>query len=144
MIDISRVLEMDGTTMWDSIKYLVISLVKTASRNSLWTPMMDKFKARIMAWGTNWLNKAGKLILINSVLTAMPIYQASILLAPKGIVKDIDRLLRKFLWEGGRNKGRKMHLSVGIRSKPQRWKEGWKSNMWPCKMWPWEERFSGK
>ena len=40
----------------------------------------------------------------------MPIYQASILLAPKGIVKDIDRLLRKFLWEGGRNEGRKMHL----------------------------------
>ena len=32
------------------------------------------------------------------------------LLAPKGIVKDIDNLLRKFLWEGGRNTGRKMHL----------------------------------
>ena len=40
----------------------------------------------------------------------MPIYQASILLAPKGIVKDIERLLRKFLWEGGRSEGRKMHL----------------------------------
>ena len=50
MIDISRVLEMDGTTMWDSIKYLGILLIKIASRNSLWTPMMDKLKARIMAW----------------------------------------------------------------------------------------------
>ena len=74
MTDISRVLEMDGTIMWDSIKYLGIPLVKSASRNILWTPMMDKLKARIMAWGTNWLNKVGKLILINSVLTAMPIY----------------------------------------------------------------------
>ena len=63
MLDIYRVLEMDGTTTWDSIKYLRVPLVKTAPRNSLWMPIMDKLKARIMAWGTNWLNKAGKLIL---------------------------------------------------------------------------------
>ena len=57
-------------------------------------PLMDKLKARIMAWGATWLNKAGKTILINYVLTSLPVYQASILLAPKGIVKDIDNLLR--------------------------------------------------
>jgi hypothetical protein len=67
-------------------------------------------KTKILAWGTTWLNKAGKLILINSVLTSLPVYQASILLAPRGIVRDIDNILRKFLWEGGRNEGEKMHL----------------------------------
>ena len=97
MIDISRALEMEGTSVWESIKYLGIPLVRAAPRSSLWTPLMDKLKARIMAWGATWLNKAGKLILINSVLTSLPIYQASILLAPKGIVKDMDSLLRKFL-----------------------------------------------
>ena len=97
MTDISRALEMEGTSMWESIKYLGIMLVKAAPRRSLWMPLLDKLKAKIMAWGATWLNKAGKTILINFVLTSLPIYQASILLAPKGIVKDIDSLLRKFL-----------------------------------------------
>ena len=35
MIDISRALEMEGTTVWESIKYLGIPLVRTAPRKSL-------------------------------------------------------------------------------------------------------------
>ena len=97
MIDIARALEMEGTSMWESIKYLGIPLVRAAPRSSLWMPLLDKLKARMMSWGATWLNKAGKIILINYVLTSLPVYQASILLAPKGIVKDIDSLLRKFL-----------------------------------------------
>jgi hypothetical protein len=109
MIGISRVLEMEGTSTWESIKYLETPLVKAAPRSILWLPLLDK-KARIFAWGATWLNKAGKLILINFVLTSLPVYQASILLALRGIVRDIDSILRKFLWEGGRNEGEKMHL----------------------------------
>ena len=110
MIGISRVLEMEGTSTWESIKYLGIMLVKAAPRSNLWLPLLDKMKAMILAWGGTWLNKVGKLILINSVLTSLPVFQTSILLAPRGIVRDIDNILRKFLWEGGRNEGKKMHL----------------------------------
>ena len=74
MTEISRTLEMDGTSKWDSIKYLGIPLVKVAPRKSLWMPLMDKIKAKLMAWGVSWLNKAGKIILINSVLTSLPVY----------------------------------------------------------------------
>jgi exonuclease III len=110
MLDISRILEMEGTTAWDSINYLGIPLVKAPPRNSLWLPMIDKLKRKIQSWGASWLNKAGKLVLINSVLTAMPIYQASSLLAPKGILFQIDKLLRRFLWEGGKKGEGKIHL----------------------------------
>jgi len=74
MIGISRVLEMERTSTWESIKYLGIPLVKATPRSSLWLPLMNKMKTRILAWGTTWLNKAGKLILINLVLTSLPIY----------------------------------------------------------------------
>ena len=74
MTDISRVMEMDGTSTWDSIKYLGIPLVKATPRRSLWMPLVDKLKAKIMAWGASWLNKAGKSILINSILTSLPVY----------------------------------------------------------------------
>ena len=60
--------------------------------------------------GATWLNKAGKVILMNSVLTSLPIYQCSVLLAPKTITNRINELLRRFLWEGGRNCEEKLHL----------------------------------
>ena len=40
----------------------------------------------------------------------MQIYQASILLAPKAIINQLDVLLRRFLWEGGKNGEKKIHL----------------------------------
>jgi hypothetical protein len=86
MIGISRALEMEGNSTWESIKYLGIPLVKEAPRSSPRLPLMDKMKTRILASRTTWMNKAGKLILINVVLTSLPVYQASILFAPRGIV----------------------------------------------------------
>ena len=61
-------------------------------------------------WGGNWLNKAGKVILMNSVLISLPIFQCSMLLAPKTITAKINELLCRFLWEGGRNNEKKLHL----------------------------------
>jgi hypothetical protein len=110
MIGISRVLEMEGASTWESIKYLGIPLVKEAPRSNLCLPLLDKMKAMILAWGATWLNKVGKLILINSVLTSLLVYHTSIILAPRGFVRDINNILRKFLWEEGRNEGKKMHL----------------------------------
>jgi hypothetical protein len=134
MIGISRALEMEGNSTWESIKYLGIPLVKEAPRSSPRLPLMDKMKTRILASGTTWMNKDGKLILINVVLTSLPVYQASILFSPRGIVREIDNILRKFLWEGGRNEGKKCTYSVGIRLKPLGWKVGYKSKMWPLKI----------
>ena len=50
MINIYRALEMEGTSTWDSIKYLGILLVKAVPRRSLWIPLVDKLKAKITAW----------------------------------------------------------------------------------------------
>jgi hypothetical protein len=47
---------------------------------------------------------------MNSVITNLPIYQCSILLAPKTITNKIYELFRRFLWEGGKNCERKLHL----------------------------------
>ena len=47
---------------------------------------------------------------MSSVLASIPIYQCSVLLAPKTITNKITELLRRFLWEGGRNNEKKLHL----------------------------------
>ena len=73
-------------------------------------PMLDKLKLRIQAWGASWLNNAGKVILMKFVLISLPIYQNSILLALKTFINKVDGLLRRFLWEGGKNNERRLHL----------------------------------
>jgi hypothetical protein len=67
-------------------------------------------KLCIQAWEETWLNLAGNVVLLKSILTSLPIYQNSILLAPKTIFNKIDTLLRRFLWEGGKQSERKLHL----------------------------------
>jgi hypothetical protein len=60
--------------------------------------------------GANWLNLAGKVVLIKAALASIPIYQSSLLLAPVSIIQKIEAMHRCFLWEGGKQSGRKLHL----------------------------------
>ena len=75
-----------------------------------WLTLLEKLKLCIQAWGATWLNLAGKMVLLKSVLNSLPIYQNSILLSPKSITLKIGGLLRIFLWQGGRKNERKIHL----------------------------------
>jgi hypothetical protein len=61
-------------------------------------------------WGAFWLNLAGRTVLIKSVLSALPIFQFSSLLAPQNVKNSISILLRRFLWEGGKTDKKKYHL----------------------------------
>jgi hypothetical protein len=56
------------------------------------------------------LNPAGRVVLIKSVLSSYPIFQFSALHAPVGIKKAMARLIRKFLWQGGKDNGKKIHM----------------------------------
>jgi hypothetical protein len=99
MVEISRILEMEGETQWESVKYLGVPIFKSKPKYSHWSPVIDKIKTIIQAWGASWLNLAGKLVFLKSVLASIPIYQSSILLAPSGCIRQIESLLRRFLWK---------------------------------------------
>ena len=51
-----------------------------------------------------WLNFAGRVILIKALLAALPIYQYAIIMAPASAHKQMDLILRSFLWWGGNKK----------------------------------------
>ena len=53
---------------------------------------------------------ASKMVLIKAVLSALPLFQYSLLLAPKSITAQISKLLRDFLWNGGKGNQNKLHL----------------------------------
>lgn len=49
------------------------------------------------------------MVLIKAVLSALPIFQVSVSVLPKGIKSKIHGLIGKFMW-GGSEYGRKLHL----------------------------------
>ena len=101
---------MEGTTDWESFIYLGIPICKNKVKSANWDSILDKIKSKIQNWNANWLNLAGKTVLIKAVLNSMPIYHSSIMLAPGMVIRKIEALLRKFIWEGGKGNERKLHL----------------------------------
>jgi hypothetical protein len=110
MRSISRILGMEGHTNWDSFTYLGVPISKTNPKATHWNQLLEKLRNRISSWGANWLNLAGRIVLLKSVLASVPIYRNSLLLAPGSIVTKLEVLQRKFLWEGGKQTNKRAHL----------------------------------
>ena len=52
----------------------------------------------------------GRVILIKALLAALPIYQYAIILAPASAYKQMELILRSFLWHGGKQENKKFSL----------------------------------
>lgn len=50
--------------------------------------LLSKTQAKLSAWGKNHLSMAGRLTLVNSVLTAIPSYQMQSSFLPEHVVKQ--------------------------------------------------------
>lgn len=57
------------------------------------TKQVQRVQARYLYLG-------GRITLINLVLSAMPLYKASVYKIPMWIIKTIDKACRRFLWVG--------------------------------------------
>eukprot|EP00253_Pinus_taeda_P004415 PITA_04415 len=107
---ITSILGFKGSTEWDRFTYLGLPIISGINKRALWNGIISKMKKKIAAWGGHWLTKGGKVILIKSVLSAYPIFQAAFLLAPRKVMEQISKLLREFLWQGGKGNERRFHL----------------------------------
>lgn len=105
-----RCLGFVATKDWTSFKYLGLPIFLKRPYRRDWLPQVEKFKIRLQAWGINWLNMAGKTILIKYVLSSLPLFQFSALLAPNGILQKMEKHLRYFFWKGGKNNERRFPL----------------------------------
>jgi hypothetical protein len=86
MMEIAIVLGMEDCTEWDAFKYLGVPIFNSTPRTSHWNLMIHKIKNKITSWGASWLNLASKVVLIKVILSSIPIYQSSLLLAPASII----------------------------------------------------------
>lgn len=87
-------------------KYLGLPLGANPGRSSTWKPILDKFKQKLPTWKRRLLSFAGRLTLIKSVMSNLPIYYQSLFKIPVGVAKAIDKiqdptLEEKFTWCDG-------------------------------------------
>jgi hypothetical protein len=92
------------------MKYLGVPIDDKKLCKSLWLPTVEKVEKKLGAWQGKFLSLGGRLVLINSSLTNVPLYMLSMYKAPNFIVKNIDIFRKRLLWQGGNTK-RKYHLA---------------------------------
>lgn len=65
----------------------------------------EKMSSRLASWKHRLLNKAGRVALASSVLTAIPSYYMQVCWLPQSVCSHIDKISRDFIWKGSQNKG---------------------------------------
>ncbi|GJY64018.1 hypothetical protein Tco_0465478, partial [Tanacetum coccineum] len=81
--------------------YLGVPLISSRLLNQDCKFLLEKARNRIEDWKNKSLSFAGRLQLCKSVISSMYVYWASVLMIPKGILLDIQQLMRGFLWCNG-------------------------------------------
>ena len=85
-------------------KYLGIPMTHRRLRNSEWQSVIDRFEKRLSSWKSKLLSSGGRLVLINSVLSSLPIFMMSFFEVPAGVLQKLDAIRSRFYWQGGHSK----------------------------------------
>ncbi|KAL2228422.1 UNVERIFIED_CONTAM: hypothetical protein Sindi_1821900 [Sesamum indicum] len=87
------------------MRYLGLPLISSRLSLSDCHPLLQKIDARIVGWEGLSLSYAVRVQIIKSVLTSLSVYWAKAFILPKGVIKDIEKRLWKFLWKGTGDSG---------------------------------------
>ena len=89
--------------------YLGVPLVHDKLPRNHYNYILDRMRNKLASWKANSLSLAGRKILVQSVMTSIPIYAMQSQLLPAHVCASIDRINRDFLW-GSSDDQRKPHL----------------------------------
>ena len=82
------------------VKYLGVPLITTKLSYANCHMLIDGITSRIRNWKAKLLTFAGRLQLIQSVLCSVQSYWNGLFLLPKKVIKQVEQILRRFLWKG--------------------------------------------
>ena len=81
--------------------YLGMPLGAPFKSVAIWDGVEERFRKRLAVWKCQYISKGGRVTLIRSTLSNLPIYLMSILQLPRGVRIRLEQIQRDFLWGGG-------------------------------------------
>ncbi|GJU81731.1 hypothetical protein Tco_1284096 [Tanacetum coccineum] len=97
------------TTFTMPFNYLGVKVRAPSSKSCSWEEVLTKISARLSKWKLKTLSIGGRLTLIKSVLTSLPLYHMSIYKVPIGVLNRMESIRRRF-FIGADNNERKISM----------------------------------
>ncbi|KAL7260348.1 hypothetical protein ACSBR1_006087 [Camellia fascicularis] len=91
------------------INYLGMPLGANPKRAATWELIIKNVKKRLSSWKRRYLSLRGRITLVKSVLSSLPLYYMSLFRIPSTVANTIDKFQRSFLW-GDSEEKKKLHL----------------------------------
>ena len=79
--------------------YLGIPIHHRRLTNKEWKCIEDQFEKKLSCWKGKLMSYGGRLVLINSVLTSLPMFLLSFFEVPVGVQKRLDFYRSRFFWQ---------------------------------------------
>jgi hypothetical protein len=80
--------------------YLGLPLSHKKPTRAMLEPMVQKLGDRLPGWKKNFLAYTGRQVLVQLVLSSMPIHFLTVFKMPQWTIRGIDRVRRNFFWKG--------------------------------------------
>ncbi|XP_028072971.1 uncharacterized protein LOC114275175 [Camellia sinensis] len=80
------------------LKFLGLPVEANPGGKSTWKPVLDSVSSKLAGWKRRLLSFVGRLTLIKSVVTSLPIYYLSLFKMPSGVAKEIEKMKAASLW----------------------------------------------
>jgi len=90
-------------------KYLGLPSMIGRDRKATFAYIKDRVWQKINSWSGKCLSKAGREVMIKSVLQAIPAYVMSIFQLPHTLIDSIEKMLNSFWWGNGKTTQRGIH-----------------------------------
>ncbi|GMI94762.1 hypothetical protein HRI_003145500 [Hibiscus trionum] len=78
--------------------YLGLPLGCSKNSVALSAPVVEKFKKRMAGWKAKLMSFSGRIVLVKSVLSNLPVYYMSLFEMPATIFDQLNKMIAKFLW----------------------------------------------
>ncbi len=65
---------------------------------NMWNSIVEKMERKLAGWKSLYLSKGGRLTLLKSTLSSLPMYYLSLFTIPVSVANRIEKIQRNFLW----------------------------------------------
>lgn len=83
----------------DNSFYLGLPNVMGRNKSVVLGFLKEKMRSKIQSWEGQWLSRAGKELLLKTVIQALPSYAMNVFLLPQGMCKDLETMMCRFWWK---------------------------------------------